>query len=78
MVSPKLAVTDCQLHVLPKVVFGSILRGKPCPALYIYGDPGRIRTGDVSLRRRVLYPAELRGRTTTTVVVESAQSRTRS
>ena len=25
------------------------------------GDPGRIRTGDISLRRRVLYPAELRG-----------------
>jgi hypothetical protein len=25
------------------------------------GDPGRIRTGDHSLRRRVLYPAELRG-----------------
>src|SRR5439155_26303711 len=28
------------------------------------GDPGRIRTGDISLRRRVLYPAELRGRAT--------------
>ena len=26
------------------------------------GDPGRIRTCDHSLRRRVLYPAELRGR----------------
>ncbi len=26
-----------------------------------YGDPGRIRTCDHSLRRRVLYPAELRG-----------------
>ena len=25
------------------------------------GDPGRIRTCDHSLRRRVLYPAELRG-----------------
>ena len=26
------------------------------------GDPGRIRTCDHSLRRRVLYPTELRGR----------------
>src|SRR5437763_2512280 len=27
----------------------------------IIGDPGRIRTCDHSLRRRVIYPAELRG-----------------
>lgn len=28
----------------------------------LIGDPGRIRTYDHSLRRRVLYPTELRGR----------------
>ena len=27
----------------------------------LYGVPGRIRTADLSLRRRTLYPAELRG-----------------
>gem|GEM_PF-6769808 len=26
------------------------------------GDPGRARTCDLPLRRRLLYPAELRGR----------------
>ena len=27
---------------------------------FITGDPGQIRTADPALRRRVLYPAELR------------------
>lgn len=29
--------------------------------LHLFGVPGRIRTFDRTLRRRVLYPAELRG-----------------
>src|SRR5580698_4201715 len=30
--------------------------------LIFNGDPGRVRTCDLPLRRRLLYPAELRGR----------------
>ena len=31
------------------------------PAIRLYGTHGRIRTSDLPLRRRTLYPAELRG-----------------
>src|SRR5262249_53905816 len=40
----------------------------------IYGDPGRIRTCDHSLRRRVLYPAELRGRRPRRLIASRAES----
>jgi hypothetical protein len=39
-----------------------MLIGKPCHIIVIAGDPGRARTYDLPLRRRLLYPAELRSR----------------
>ena len=33
------------------------------------GDPGTIRTYDLLLRRQLLYPAELRGRSISTLLI---------
>src|SRR5580704_12204215 len=37
-------------------------RALVAPNLLIFGDPGRTRTCNRPLRRRMLYPVELRGR----------------